>query len=68
MPTSVGKQLKQFNLFYAAHISLFNLWFPSLLQTGQLSGQALCFVEPSPPPAQFAQIAFFLFCVQLRVL
>jgi hypothetical protein len=22
MPTSVGKQLKQFNLFYAAHISL----------------------------------------------
>jgi hypothetical protein len=23
MPTSVGKQLKQFNLFYAAHISLF---------------------------------------------
>ena len=29
MPTSVGKQLKQFNLFYAAHISLFNLWFSS---------------------------------------
>jgi hypothetical protein len=25
MPTSVGKQLKQFNLFYAAHISLFDL-------------------------------------------
>jgi hypothetical protein len=22
MPTSVGKQLKQYNLFYAAHISL----------------------------------------------
>jgi hypothetical protein len=25
MPTSLGKQLKQFNLFYAAHISLFDL-------------------------------------------
>ena len=25
MPTLVGKQLKQYNLFYAAHISLFNL-------------------------------------------
>jgi hypothetical protein len=25
MPTEVGIQLKQFNLFYAAHISLFNL-------------------------------------------